>query len=66
MPNAETESDTFLRSLAFLTAHHGKARSADSLIAGLAYDERGMGPELFMEAAERIGLKAQQVARRAN
>ncbi len=41
----------------FLTAHYGRAKSAQSLTAGLPYDENNMGPDLFCEAASRIGLK---------
>jgi len=52
------ENDPLLEALVFLTGHYGKARSADALRAGLAYDDRGMGPQLFTEAAERLGLKA--------
>lgn len=55
--------DSFLESLVFLTAHYGRAKSADALRAGLAYDEKGMGPQLFCAAADRQGLKAQIVKR---
>lgn len=53
--------DTLLSCLVYLTAHFGRAKSAEALKAGLAYDERGMGPTLFCEAAERLGLKAKIV-----
>lgn len=49
--------DTLLESLVFLTAHHGRAKSAEAIRAGLPYDESGMGPQLFAEAADRLGLK---------
>ncbi len=55
--------DPLLECLVRLTAHFGHARSADGLRAGLAYDSSGMGPTLFCQAAERIGLRAQIVAR---
>jgi ATP-binding cassette subfamily C protein LapB len=55
--------DALLECLVFLTAFHGRARSADAIRAGLAYDEKGMGPALFCEAAERMGLKAKIVKR---
>ncbi len=55
--------DSLLESLVFLTGHFGHARSAQALTAGLAYDDKNMGPALFCEAAERIGLKAQVVKR---
>lgn len=57
------ESDALLESLVFLTEHFGQARSAQALVSGLAYDEKNMGPTLFCEAAQRIGLKAQVVKR---
>ncbi len=56
--------DTLLHSLVFLTAHYGRAKSAEAIRAGLAYDEKGMGPELFCEAAARLGLKAKIQARK--
>lgn len=55
--------DSLLECLVFLTAHHGHAKSADALKAGLAYDEKGMGPETFCEAATRLGLKAKIIRR---
>lgn len=48
--------DYLLDSLVFLTQSLGRAKSASALVAGLPYDENNMGPELFCEAAERIGL----------
>lgn len=63
--NSKHSTDTLLRCLAFLTAHHGKAKSPDALVSGLAYDERGMTTELFLEAAERIGLKSSYFTGRA-
>lgn len=50
--------DPLLDCLVFLSAHYGRARSAESLKAGLAYDEKGMGPQLFCEAARRLGLRS--------
>ncbi len=55
--------DPLLSCLVFLTQHYGHARSADSLTAGLAYDERNMGPNLFCEAAEQAGFKTRIVHR---
>jgi len=55
--------DPLLECLVFLTSHFGRAKSAESLTAGLAYDARGMGPDLFCEAAERLGLSAKIVKR---
>jgi ATP-binding cassette subfamily C protein LapB len=57
-------NDPLLECLVFLTAHYGRAKSADALRAGLAYDEKGMGPNLFCEAARRLGLKT-RITRRA-
>lgn len=53
--------DSLLSCLVYLTAHFGRAKSAEVLKAGLAYDERGMGPTLFCDAAERLGLKTKIV-----
>lgn len=60
---AKAPVDTLLQCLVFLTAHYGRAKSAEAIRAGLAYDEKGMGPELFLEAATRLGLKARIVKR---
>jgi ATP-binding cassette subfamily C protein LapB len=56
-----TTVDPLLECLVFLTAHYGRARSGQSITAGLAYGEGNMGPNLFCEAAERIDLKAKIV-----
>jgi ATP-binding cassette subfamily C protein LapB len=56
--------DPLLTCLVFLTAHFGRSKSAEALKAGLAYDERGMGPSLFCDAAERLGMKARIVKRK--
>lgn len=55
--------DTLLECLVFLTSHHGRTKSAEAIRAGLAYDEKGMGPELFCEASEREGFKTKIVRR---
>ncbi len=57
------DDDPLVACLAFLSARYGRAKSVEALTAGLAYDEKGMGPDLFCEAAERLGLKAQIVKR---
>lgn len=57
------KTDTLLLGLVYLTQHYGRAKSADAIKAGLAYDERGMGPQLFCEAADRMGLKAKIVTK---
>lgn len=56
--------DPLLECLVFLTAHHGRARSAEAIRAGLPYDEKGMGPGLFCEAAQRLGMKTKIVERK--
>ena len=63
-PNAAPRGDSLLACLVLLTAHYGRARSAEAIRAGLAYDEKGMGPDLFCDAAERMGLKAKIVRRK--
>ncbi|MCK5284474.1 MAG: type I secretion system permease/ATPase [Alphaproteobacteria bacterium] len=55
--------DPLLECLVFLTEHFGRAKSAESLTSGLAYDDKNMRPNLFCEAAQRLGLKAQVVKR---
>lgn len=55
--------DPLLSCLVYLTARYGHAKSAQAITAGLAYDEKNMGPALFCEAAEKIGLKAKIVHR---
>ncbi len=61
---AAAPKDHLLECLVFLTAHHGHARSAEALKVGLAYDEKGMGPDIFCEAATRLGMKAKVVRRK--
>ena len=60
---AHTTPDPLLECLVYLTAHFGRAKSAEALTAGLAYDARFMRPALFCEAGERLGLKTQVVKR---
>jgi len=55
--------DPLLSCLVFLSAHYGHAKSSQAITAGLAYDEKNMGPNLFCEAAEKIGLRAKIVFR---
>ncbi len=56
--------DPLLKCLVFLTAHYGRAKSEQALTAGLPYDEQNMRPQLFCEAAERLGLKTKIVKKR--
>jgi ATP-binding cassette subfamily C protein LapB len=62
--SAATVNDPLLDCLVFLTGHFGRAKSADAIKAGLAYDSKGMGPELFCEAAGRLALKTRIVRRK--
>ena len=61
---SETQDDTVLSGdplldcLSLLCGYFGKARSPESLKAGLAWDKKGMGPELFCTAARRTGFNA--------
>jgi ATP-binding cassette subfamily C protein LapB len=55
--------DPLLQCLAFLTEHYGRAKSPEAIRAGLAYDSKGMGPNLFCEAAQRLNLKTRIVKR---
>lgn len=56
--------DPLLECLVHLLAHFGRARSADSIRAGLAMDGEPMGPNLFCEAAHNLGLNAAIVRRK--
>ncbi len=53
--------DPFLECLVFLCEHFGKAKSAGSLKAGLAYDASGMDAKLFCDAAKTNNIKAEIV-----
>lgn len=63
--SAPSSHDSLLSCLVFLTAHFGRSKSAEALKAGLAYDERGMVPTLFCEAADRLGLRT-HIAKQKN
>lgn len=56
--NSTGRSDPLLLCLSFLMAFHGRSKSPDALIAGLPYTKEGFSPELFVEAASRVRLKA--------
>ncbi|MFN3700078.1 MAG: type I secretion system permease/ATPase [Alphaproteobacteria bacterium] len=49
--------DNLLSCLVFLTAHFGRAKSAEAIVAGLPYDGKIMLPQLFREAAARLYLR---------
>ena len=63
MPKSDSSVDPLLECLVFLTAHYGRTKSGQSLVAGLAYGDENMRPELFCEAAERVNLKSKIVKR---
>lgn len=63
VPNASSV-DPLLSCLAYVTSYYGQTKSEEAIKAGLAYDEKGMGPELFCTAASRLGLKAKIVKRK--
>lgn len=56
--------DPLLECLIHLLARFGRARSAESIRAGLPQDGGPMGPALFCEAAQGLGLNAAIVRRK--
>ncbi|MFP4313399.1 MAG: cysteine peptidase family C39 domain-containing protein, partial [Alphaproteobacteria bacterium] len=54
-------NDPLLECLVYLTKHYGRAKSGEALVAGLPYEDKNMGPELFCDAAQNTGLKARIV-----
>ncbi|NBX65858.1 MAG: type I secretion system permease/ATPase [Proteobacteria bacterium] len=56
-------ADPLLECLVFLASRFGRTRTSQALVAGLPYDGRGMGPDLFCAAAGRIGLKTKIIER---
>lgn len=56
--------DDYLDCLAYMTKYYGRSRSRDAIKAGLAYDERGMSPESYQEAAEKLGLNTRRVEKK--
>ncbi len=56
-------NDPLLDCLVYLAGKHGRTRSGPALVAGLPYDKRGMGPDLFCQAAARIGLRTKILKR---
>ena len=55
---SNAEPDTLLECLVYLTAHYGRAKSARAITSGLAYDGKHMRPKLFVEASERLSIRA--------
>lgn len=56
-----SSQDTMLHALEYLCHLYGMARSSRSLLDGLPFCGKRLTPALFVEAAERSGLKAQIV-----
>ncbi len=61
--DTQTSADALLECLVFITRHYGRAKSAQALVSGLAYDGKKMRPQLFNEAAERLGIRTKTVKR---
>lgn len=55
--------DPLLLCLVILSRLFGNPKSADALAAGLPIGREGMSPELFVRAAERVGLAASVMTR---
>lgn len=51
--------DPLLGCLVYITKAKGDPKSPQTLVAGLAYDGKHIGPNLFCEAAARAGFKAE-------
>lgn len=62
-PESASQKDILLEALAYITRYYGRAKSSQSIIAGLPYTEDGMGPQLFAEAAQRLGYKVKAAKR---
>lgn len=58
------QNDALLQCLVRLTSHYGRAQSASSLVAGLAYTDKGMSVDLFQQAA--IGAKIRTKIKKQN
>lgn len=61
----EQRRDSLMACLVFFSQHYGRAKSPAAMKAGLAYDEKGMGPELFCQAAENLGFRT-SITKRKN
>ena len=58
------EVDTLLACLLFLSKHHERPASAESLTTGLAIYDTVMSPSMFSQSARRIGLITKTVKRK--
>jgi len=50
-------NDALLQCLVRLTSHYGRSQSAGSLVADLPYTDKGMGVELFQQAAIKAQIR---------
>jgi len=64
LDKAEAQIDPLLECLVHLTSHYHQARSKSSITAGLPYDGKNMGPELFCEAAGQCDLKSKIIQKK--
>ncbi len=55
------QSEYLIKCLVKLCAHHGCARSEESLKAGLPYEGQMIGPDLFSQAAKNAGFYTKTV-----
>jgi len=51
------QNDALLQCLVKLTSHYGRSQSASSLVADLPYTDKGMGVELFQQAAIKAQIR---------
>ncbi len=56
--SSKPKDDSLLLCLAYLTGHHGRAKSPQSLAAGLPVGAEGFSASLFIQSADRAGLHA--------
>lgn len=62
-PGWDADNDALAHALSWLTRHHGKERSAESLLSGLPLDGR-VGPDQALRAMRDAGFSAGLVQRR--
>ena len=62
-PGWDADNDALAHALSWLTRHHGKERSAESLLSGLPVDGR-LGPDQALRALRDAGYSAGLVQRR--
>jgi len=62
-PAWDVENDALAHSISWLTRHHGRERSPESLLAGMAMNAR-LGPDQALRALREAGFNAGLVQRR--